>query len=91
MSCRDVHNAVLTEHARMEMHRRGIDEIEMRKVLMSPGQREEVRPGRCVYQSRVAFGDPPQAYLLRVFVDVDREPPEIVTAYRTTKVRKYWR
>jgi len=26
---------------------------------------------------------------VRVFVDVDREPPEVVTAYRTSKVEKY--
>ena len=30
-------------------------------------------------------------YLLRVFVDLDRDPPEVVTAYRTSKVDKYWR
>jgi len=28
---------------------------------------------------------------LRVFVDVRREPPEVVTAYWTSKVEKYWR
>jgi len=30
-------------------------------------------------------------YLVRVVVDVDRRPPEVVTVYRTTKLRKYWR
>ena len=30
-----------------------------------------------------------KSYLIRVFVDVDRTPPEIVTAYRTSKIRKY--
>jgi len=28
-------------------------------------------------------------YLFRVVVDIDRDPPEPVTAYRTSKVRKY--
>jgi hypothetical protein len=28
-------------------------------------------------------------YLLRVFVDTDRHPPDIVTAYRTSKLDKY--
>jgi hypothetical protein len=28
---------------------------------------------------------------VRVFVDVDRAPPEVVTAYRTSKLAKYWR
>jgi hypothetical protein len=44
-----------------------------------------------VYQSRIEAGKPPQKYLLRVFVDVDREPPDVVTAYRTSKIDKYWR
>ena len=34
---------------------------------------------------------PPTTYLLRVFVDTDREPPEVVTVYRTSKITKYWR
>ena len=41
-------------------------------------------------ESRVEMGDPARTYLIRVFVDVDREPAEVVTAYRTSKVRKYW-
>jgi len=28
---------------------------------------------------------------VRVFVDVDRRPAEVVTAYRTSKIGKYWR
>jgi hypothetical protein len=29
--------------------------------------------------------------LVRVFVDVDRKPAEVVTAYRTSRIAKYWR
>jgi hypothetical protein len=32
-----------------------------------------------------------RVYLLRVVVDVDRRPAEVVTAYRTSRVSKYWR
>ena len=81
----------LTDHARMEMVRRQISECEIIKVLAAPEQVEWVREGRAVYQSRVELGEPPKTYLLRVFVDVDREPPEVVTVYRTSKVWKYWR
>jgi hypothetical protein len=31
------------------------------------------------------------SYLMRVFVDVDRKPAEVVTAYRTSKIEKYRR
>lgn len=91
MPCPDLQNYVLTDHARLEMQRRGISEADVVAVLTAPEQREEVRPNRCVYQSRQACGDPPVNYLLRVFVDTDREPPEVVTVYRTSKVQKYRR
>ena len=84
-------NYVLTEHAREEMVRRQISQEEVANLLASPEQIEAVRQGRNVYQSRIEAGKPSQEYLLRVFVDVDREPPEVVTAYRTSKIDKYWR
>jgi hypothetical protein len=57
----------------------------------APEQAEVVRPGRVVYQSRFERGEPSRMCLLRVFVDVDREPAEVVTAYWSSKVEKYWR
>ena len=80
-----------TNHARYEMERRQITEIEVAAVLSAPEQAERVRPGRVVYQSRIEHGERPEVHLLRVFVDVDRRPAEVVTAYRTSKVGKYWR
>ena len=91
MTCPDLSNYVFTGHALLEMQRRRISEAEVGNVLAIPGQREEVRPGRCVYQSKQRIGDPLKEYLLRVFVDIDRQPPEIVTVYRTSKITKYWR
>ncbi|HLG51288.1 MAG TPA: DUF4258 domain-containing protein [Chloroflexota bacterium] len=82
---------VITDHARIEMQRRGITEAEVAAVLAAPEQCEAVRPQRLVFQSRVEQGDPPRTYLIRVFVDVDRTPPEVVTVYRTSKIEKYWR
>ncbi len=81
----------LTDHAKDEMVRRQISEEDVAKVLAAPEQTETVREGREVYQSRVASGEPPTTYLLRIFVDTDRQPPEVVTVYRTSKITKYWR
>ena len=81
----------LTDHARLEMKRRQITEAEVARVLSAPEQTEAVRPGRVVCQSRVEFGMPVRVYLLRVFVDVDRRPAEVVTAYRTSRTVKYGR
>jgi hypothetical protein len=88
---KSVQRYIFTEHALAEMARRGISKDEVAKVLAKPEQVEPVRKGRAAYQSKLGVGDPPKEYLLRVFVDVDRNPPEIVTAYRTSKVDKYWR
>ena len=60
-------------------------------MLAMPEQAEEARPGRVVYQSRFERGEEGRVYLLRVVVDIDREPAEVVTAYWTSKVEKYWR
>ena len=81
----------LTDHARAEMARRQIQEPDVANVLATPEQTETIRAGREVYQSRVTWGSPPVTYLLRVFVDVDRQPPDVVTVYRTSKIAKYWR
>ena len=75
-----------TNHAIMEASLRGITPDDVRQVLDAPGQRLPVRTGREVWQSLM-----PEGSLLRVIIDVDRSPPEIVTVYRTSKISKYWR
>jgi uncharacterized protein DUF4258 len=91
LACPPLSEFVLTDHAQFEMERRGISEEEVSSVLRAPEQMEEQRPGRCIYQKRVAGPTEEKTYLLRVFVDVDRDTPEVVSAYRTSKVGKYWR
>ena len=70
------------------MGRRGIAEEVVREVLREPEQRQTLRPGRDVVQSQIELGA--KRYLVRVFVDVSRDPPEVVTVYRTSKIGKYW-
>jgi uncharacterized protein YuzE len=75
---------LLTPHASSELRRRGLDEDLVRQVLADPEQRTIVRPGREVVQAKFTLGG--KRYLVRVFVDVDRKPPEVVTTYRTSKI-----
>jgi hypothetical protein len=77
-------------HALHEMKRRGLTRAMVRSVVEKPGQSWQVREGRMVYQSLFEESTE-KAFLVRVFVDVWRKPPEIVTAYKTSKVEKYWR
>jgi hypothetical protein len=79
----DISHAVLTEHALEQMAKRQITAADVKYVLTASEYVFEVRTGRIVAQGMVG------GYLLRVFVDVDRMPPEVVTAYRTSKIEKY--
>ena len=80
---------ILTPHAVFELQRRGLDEAIVRQVLAAPEQRDTVRLGRDVLQSRLEIEG--KRYLVRVFVDIDPRPAEVVTVYRTSNVDKYWR
>jgi hypothetical protein len=81
-------NAVITEHASAQMRRRGIEVPAVHGILSNPEQIVEVRPGRVVVQARRKVDNRMQ--LIRMFVDVDQSPPRVVTAYRTSKIDKYW-
>ena len=82
---------VLTPHALSQMERRGLTQEEVAIVVRQPQQRWQARQGRDVMQSRFDVGAPGGAYLVRVIVDIDVSPAAVVTAYRTSKVDKYWR
>jgi hypothetical protein len=87
----DIGDYVFSPHARFEIARRGLSEEIVRAVVQSPGQHFEIRSGRVVYQSIVEGPDDGRLRLVRVFVDVDRVPAEIVTAYHTSRIGRYWR
>jgi hypothetical protein len=89
MAADPITDYVLTDHAVVELSRRGLEKGTIDAVLKNPGQRLDLRTGRVVVQSKFREGE--SEYLLRVFVDIDRTPAEVVTAYRTSKVAKYWR
>jgi hypothetical protein len=79
----DLKTAIIPEHAAEQMNKRGVSVAELGALLANPESVLPVREGRVVAQA-VQGG-----YLLRVFVDVDRAPPEVVTVYRTSKIEKY--
>jgi hypothetical protein len=59
------------------------------EVVGSPEQRFPQRRGLDIFPSRVVERD--RTWLVRVIVDVDRDPAEVVTVYRTSSVTRYWR
>ena len=82
---------MFTAHLEFEMKRRDTTAEIVEAVLKNPEQEWELRKGRRVLQSRITMDDSEKTYLIRVFVDIDREPFEVVTVYRTSKIEKYWR
>lgn len=87
MAAEPVTDYIITDHATIELSRRRLSTEVIDSVLRNPDQRFEVRPHRVVLQSRVQESG--SEYVVRVFVDIDRAPAEVVTAYRTRKVSKY--
>ena len=80
---------LITDHAIFEMERRDIPLELVQRILENPEQRVSIRKGREVLQSRIQMNE--KEYLVRIFVDIDRSPPEVVTVYRTSKINKYWK
>ncbi len=81
----------ITEHARKQALHRGLDVAQIRLVAEAPERILLLRPGREVRQSRVLLPGGERVYLVRVVVDTAQHPPAVVTAYRTSRLAKYWR
>ena len=78
----------LSAHARHELQRRGIPRTMVEAVLAAPEQKVPEHGAILCYQSRVTIDE--KLYLLRVMVDETKQPPVVVTVYRTSKIDKYW-
>jgi hypothetical protein len=75
---------------RQELRNRRIPVSLFSRVLENPQQVTPVRGGKKAYQSQLDFGGG-KLYLLRAIVNDSANPAVVVTAYRTSKIRKYWR
>jgi hypothetical protein len=75
-------------HARFEMRRRNTTEAEVEAVVRNPQQILPAKKGRQVFQSKVGSKG---HLLLRVIVKEEASAYVVVSAYKTSKVVKYWR
>ena len=80
----------LTNHVKEEMVRRSIPWTLLEQVLNNPQQIVIEKGNLKAYQSIVSFDDG-RTFLLRAIVDDNITPVIVVTAYRTSKIGKYWR
>lgn len=79
----------LSRHATEEMERRSISLLHLESVMDKPQQIVVERDNLKVYQSIIEFGEK-GAFLLRIIVDDSIEPVMVITAYKTSKISKYW-
>ena len=82
---------ILGEHARWMADRRKIHEVEMLRVVRVPEQVIRVGDVREIRQSRALEGGSGRIYLIRVVVERRGGLVTIITAYRSSKIAKYWR
>ena len=85
----DFSTAVFSDHALLEMARRSIDKTTVTQILALPDAVHDVRPGRVVVHKRYVGENGQKMLLYRVFIDIDRLPMVVVTAYKTSKIAKY--
>jgi uncharacterized protein DUF4258 len=78
----------ISGHARFEMRRRRISSSAVVAAVRAPGQIVPSKKGREIYQSLIGKAG---RMLLRVVVKEDAVAYHVVTAYKTSKVSKYWR
>jgi len=84
-------DVVISEHARFEMVRRQISEEVVRNVAQDPQQTIELSSKCTVCQSRYYDTVEGSEMLLRVICEKRRSTSFIITAYKTSKVDKYWK
>lgn len=79
-----------SRHLEEEIQRREIHRSFVELTLKNPQQIVMEYGGMKAFQSQIDFGEG-KIYLLRVIVNDTIIPNVIVTAYKTSKIKKYWR
>jgi hypothetical protein len=73
-------------HSKEQLTKRNIEEQTVLWVIEN-SKEKTIQEGITVYQNMIDEND--KTYLIRVFVNEDKIPPLIITAYKTSKLEKY--
>jgi len=76
-----------SKHSLFELQRRGLSVAEVTNVIRNPEQIIPSDKGRSIHQSLIG---PKRRMLLRVILKEDAQSIVVVTAYKTSKIAKYW-
>lgn len=61
------------------------------EIIVSPQQMLHDGDDKVIYQSIKYFEAEQQNFLVRVFVNIIKQPNLVITVYRTSKIEKYWK
>lgn len=75
-----------SKHFKEQMQLRGIN-IDEVKNIPENSQDTMIEDELTVYQRIISINE--KLFLIRVFVNEEKEPPVAVTVYRTSKINKY--
>jgi len=78
---------IYSNHSLEQISRRGLDKAIIEDILLNPEQVLE-HNGMKIFQAVVPFVNEGN-YLIRVFVNTEKEPNVIITVYKTSKIKKY--
>ncbi len=78
-----------SDHVRLEIVRRDIPFEIVERVLNNPEQSVSEHGGLVAQQSRIELEG--KQYLVRVIVAERPDATVVVTAYRTSRINRYWR
>ena len=79
-----------SNHAEEELLRRKISKNTIELVVNDPDQILELEDDIIIYQSIIEF-DNKKKYLVRVVVSENKDSKTLITVYKTSKIKKYWR
>jgi hypothetical protein len=84
----NLQDLIFTDHALEQINLRGITVNDVMSALADPQEILLTEEKRIIVQNIIQ--EPTgRNYLLRIFIDIDRAPHVVVTAYRTSKIEKY--
>lgn len=81
---------ILSEHALFEAKRRNIEAERIYSLFKTPHQRLSSRKGRVIVQSKYHDSIMDKEMLLRVIGSEIAGRFHVITAYKTSKIGKYW-
>ncbi|MCX5991309.1 MAG: DUF4258 domain-containing protein [Chloroflexi bacterium] len=82
--------SVMTEHARFEAQRRGVDLKLVLSTIENPQQKIASKKNRFIFQSRYYDKIENKEMLLRVITEPAQEALKVISVYKTSKIEKYW-